>query len=95
MTAEVNKSSFKCFMWSYTSGFVAGMGSAMGALAFPQVAVSELGAAIACICGVVAAAGAIYVFNKKIERIIPAAAVLGFISPPALVVIFFMQPFVV
>jgi|GEM_PF-4365484 len=76
------------YIWSYVSGFIAGMGSAMGALAFSHIALVELGAVFAGIFGLIAAAGAIYVFNRKVENIVPIVSVIGFLSPPLLIVMF-------
>jgi hypothetical protein len=90
MIEDVKRHPGHNYMWSYVSGLIAGMGSAMGALAFPHIELVEVGAVVAGVFGLIAAAGAIYVFNKKIDSLVPAMSVIGFMSPPLLIVMFFI-----
>lgn len=93
MMQSVKKNPDHNLIWSYVAGFIAGMGSAMGALAFQHIPFVELGAVVAGIFGLIAAATAFYVFGKKIKNVVLIASLLGFLTPPMLVVILFLEVF--
>lgn len=78
-------------LWSYFAGGIAGMGSAVGALAFADIPLMDIGVVAAMIAGTVAAAIAIPVAHRKTKHFRPVYGGLGFFTPPVMVIVLFYE----